>query len=124
MDLFPSQDLYEGFCSYQAALLEEFDRLAEEYRFEIVDASADADAVCDLLKDKILAIVEPAHAESPAVKLSETLVRSLADRIMAKLMIDPPRKPSTKEPSHDAPSLAPANVRFPRVRGNGFRSQA
>lgn len=123
MDLFPSQDLYEGFCSYQAALLEEFDRLAQEYGFEIVDASADADAVCDLLKRRVLNIVEPAHAESPAAKLSETLVRSLADRIMAKLMVDPPSH-ITGKPSHDAPSLAPANVRFPRVRGNRFISPA
>ena len=118
MDLFPSQDLYEGFCSYQAALLEEFDRLALEYSFEIVDASADAHVVCDVLKRKVLEIVEPARAESPAVKLSETLVHSLADRIMAKLTVAPARE--TEKPSPKAPSLAAANVRFPRVRGNGF----
>src|SRR6202162_3355782 len=29
-DLFPGQDIYEGFCSYQATLLTEFDLLAEE----------------------------------------------------------------------------------------------
>src|SRR5246127_3290387 len=59
MDLFPGQDIYEGFCNYQAALLEEFDRLAEEYKFEIVDASAKAEETCALLKKKILEIVEP-----------------------------------------------------------------
>src|SRR6202007_2579073 len=54
MDLYPGHDIYEGFCNYQAALLEEFDRLAEENTFEIVDALADAGAGCDPLKKKIL----------------------------------------------------------------------
>jgi len=121
MDLFPSQDLYEGFCSYQAALLEEFDRLAQEYGFEIVDASADPQAICDLLKRKILNIVEPAHAESPAAKLSEALVRSLTDRIMAKLTVASPG--NAEKRTARATPLAPANVRFPRVGGNGFLSR-
>lgn len=122
MDLFPSQDLYEGFCSYQAALLEEFDLLAREYGFEIVDASADQDAICDLLKRKILNIVEPAHAESPAAKLSEALVRSLTDRIMAKLTVASPSR-TEKRPDNATP-LAPANARFRRTGGNGSISRA
>jgi hypothetical protein len=91
MDLFPGQDFYEGFCHYQAALLEEFDRLAEEYKFEIVEASADAHAVCEQLKRRILEIVEPEHKATPGAKMSEVLVHSLADRIMAKLTLGAPQ---------------------------------
>jgi len=109
LDLYPSQDFYEGFCNYQAALLEEFDRLAREYSFEIVDASADAGAVCEQLKRKILEIVEPAHAETPGVKMSETLVHSLADRILAKLTLGGPTSEPERSPAAEAP-LTPEPV--------------
>src|ERR1700685_2904206 len=79
MDLFPGQDIYEGFCNYQATLLAEFDRLAEEYKFEIVDASAEPPAVCDHLKKKILEIIDPVRAQAPEPKLPDHLVESLAD---------------------------------------------
>ena len=50
--------MYESFCNYQAALLAEFDRLSEEFKFETVDASADARTVFSQLKVKILALLE------------------------------------------------------------------
>src|SRR5467141_3907804 len=46
MDPYPGHDMYDSFCKYQAALLAEFDSLSEEYKFETVDAAADADTVC------------------------------------------------------------------------------
>jgi dTMP kinase len=114
MDLFPGQDIYEGFCNYQAALLKEFDRLAEEYKFEIVEASADATKVCEQLKKKILGIVEPVHAETPIAKLSETLVHSLADRIMAKLTLNGNGDTTyTEKTLENAFSLVPADVPAP-----------
>jgi dTMP kinase len=57
MDLFPGQDMYDSFCSYQAALLAEFDRLSAEYNFEVVDASADVRTVFAQLKAKILRVL-------------------------------------------------------------------
>ncbi|HEV2523015.1 MAG TPA: hypothetical protein VGT24_11595 [Candidatus Acidoferrales bacterium] len=80
MDLFPGQDIYEGSCNYMATLLEGFNRLADEYNFEIVDASSDAETLCEHLKKKILKIVEPVQVESPAGKLSEALVEPAVDR--------------------------------------------
>src|SRR5438477_4600725 len=41
MDLHPSEDMYESFRKYQTDLLKQFDVLAEEYKFEVIDASAD-----------------------------------------------------------------------------------
>jgi dTMP kinase len=58
MDLYPGQDMYDSFCNYQAALLAEFDRLSEEFKFETVDASADSRSVFSQLKVKILALLE------------------------------------------------------------------
>jgi dTMP kinase len=117
MDLFPGQDIYEGFCSYQATLLAEFDRLAEEYKFEIVDASADARTVCAHLKKKILEIIDPVRVEAPAAKPPDPFAELLADKIFANL------KCGTKEPDHRAAhSLLPPPPpppHDPHARGNG-----
>jgi len=58
MDVFPGQDMYENFRSYQTALLAEFERLSVEFRFETVDGSADVKTVFAELQKKILRIVE------------------------------------------------------------------
>ena len=58
MDLYPGQDMYDSFCNYQAALLAEFDRLSEEFKFDTIDASADSGRVFSQLKVKILALLE------------------------------------------------------------------
>lgn len=58
MDLYPGHDMYDSFCSYQAALLSEFDRMSSEFNFEMVDASPDAGTVCEHLKKNILQLLE------------------------------------------------------------------
>ena len=50
MDLHPSEDMYESFRKYQGSLLSQFEVLAEEYGFDIVDASMDVRAVSERLK--------------------------------------------------------------------------
>lgn len=117
MDLFPGQDIYEGFCNYQAALLEEFDKLAAEYKFEIVDASADADAVCDQLKRKIMGIVEPVRSPAPAPKLEAELVHPLAARILASLAR---RNAEMENRTANALARTPSSVSATQSRGNGL----
>jgi len=120
MDLFPGQDIYEGFCSYQATLLAEFDRLAEEYKFEIVDASADAETVCAHLKKKILEIVEPIHTPAPKAKLANPSIQLLVDQIFANFRRgyeDVEHHPADPFPL----SPAPAHVPLPRGNGSGPR---
>lgn len=43
-DIYPGEDMFDSFCRYQSALLTEFDRLAEEYDFEVIDASGEIDS--------------------------------------------------------------------------------
>ncbi len=54
MDLSPSEDMYESFRNYQSKLLQQFDRLAEEYNFNVIDASADVRAVFEQLRAGIV----------------------------------------------------------------------
>ncbi len=58
MDLYPGRDMYDSFCDYQTALLEEFDRLSEEYKFQVIEASAEAGQVFERLKAGIFNILE------------------------------------------------------------------
>jgi hypothetical protein len=56
--MFPGQDLYDSFRSYQSLLLAEFERLGTEYRFDTVDASVKPEAVFVQLKAKVLEVLE------------------------------------------------------------------
>ncbi|HEY2645948.1 MAG TPA: hypothetical protein VGI34_03190, partial [Candidatus Acidoferrales bacterium] len=88
MDLYPGHDMYDCFCSYQAALLKEFDQLAEEYKFETVDASADAKDVCDHLKTRILGILKPAPSQAVASNSQSELIEALMKKLTGKLNSD------------------------------------
>ncbi len=58
MDLYPGHDMFDSFCSYQSALLTEFDRLSAEFNFQMVDAAAGAQTVCAQLQHNILQLLE------------------------------------------------------------------
>src|ERR1700732_3866811 len=58
MDLYPGRDMYDCFCNYQTALMAEFDRLSEEYKFEVIEASAGAEQVFERLKAGIFHVLE------------------------------------------------------------------
>jgi dTMP kinase len=53
MDLQSSEDMYDSFCKYQTALMAQFGKLADEYNFEVVDASQPVDDVFRDLRDGI-----------------------------------------------------------------------
>lgn len=58
MDLHPSEDMYESFRKYQTALLSQFDRLAEEDKFEVIDATGDIQSVFSQLQARIGRLLE------------------------------------------------------------------
>jgi len=53
MDLHPSEDMYESFRKYQTSLLAQFDVLAQEFDFDVIDASADVRTVFEALRQGI-----------------------------------------------------------------------
>ncbi len=65
MDLYASEDMYDSFRRYQSTLLEQFDKLAEEYKFEVIDASPDPRTVFEQLRAGILGVLlgEPQPAK-------------------------------------------------------------
>ncbi len=57
MDLHPSEDMYDSFLKYQTTLLAQFDKLAQEYDFEVIDASADIRTVFQHLRGGIARVL-------------------------------------------------------------------
>jgi hypothetical protein len=70
MDLHPSEDMYESFRKYQTALLAQFDNLAQEYSFEVIDAAPNIRTVFESLKAGITRVLsgeprEPLFSVTP-----------------------------------------------------------
>ena len=53
MDLYSTEDMYDSFRKYQTALLDQFDRLADEFHFVVVDAHATPDEIFQTLRKGI-----------------------------------------------------------------------
>jgi dTMP kinase len=53
MDLKLGNDLYDSFKKYQSLLIEEFDKMTEEYSFEVVDARKPPEEIQEALRSRI-----------------------------------------------------------------------
>jgi len=62
MDLYSAEDMYDSFRKYQTALLDQFDRLAEEFKFDVIDARPEPRVIFEQLKAGIDRILSPAAA--------------------------------------------------------------
>jgi dTMP kinase len=67
MDLYSTEDMFESFRRYQAALLEQFDKLAEEFHFQVIDARPDSREIFDRLRDGIERVLAGSGSQRPAV---------------------------------------------------------
>ena len=65
MDLRLGADLYESFKKYQSLLIEEFDKMAEEFRFNVVDARKSPEEIQEELRGHILPVL-PGHKRAGA----------------------------------------------------------
>jgi len=59
MDLRLGNDLYDSFKKYQSLLIKEFDKMAEEFHFEVVDARKSPDEIQAELRSKIQPLLTP-----------------------------------------------------------------
>ncbi|OQW33576.1 MAG: hypothetical protein A4E19_04110 [Nitrospira sp. SG-bin1] len=58
MDLRLGADLYDSFKKYQTLLIEEFDKMAMEFRFNVVDARKSPEEIQDELRGYILPVLQ------------------------------------------------------------------
>ncbi|MBA2251850.1 MAG: thymidylate kinase [Nitrospirales bacterium] len=66
MDLRLGDDLFDSFKKYQSSLIEEFDKMAEEFRFEVIDARKPPEEIQDSLRSKIQPILINGRRLEPA----------------------------------------------------------
>jgi dTMP kinase len=64
MDLYSTEDMYDSFRKYQTALLQQFDQLAEEFNFDVIDARPEPRAIFEQLKSGIDRILTPTEARA------------------------------------------------------------
>jgi len=57
MDMRLGEDLFDSFVNYQAGMLEQFDSMAREYGFEVIDAAQPVEHIAELLKQKMLPLL-------------------------------------------------------------------
>ncbi|MBV9232195.1 MAG: thymidylate kinase [Chloroflexi bacterium] len=57
MDLRMGNDLYESFVNYQTRLIKEYEKLAREYDFQVIDATLPVELINEQLKQKILPLL-------------------------------------------------------------------
>jgi dTMP kinase len=71
MDMKLGGDLYDSFKKYQGLLIEEFDKMAEEFKFEVVDARRPPEEIQDILRAQIEPLLKSngqksdVHSERP-----------------------------------------------------------
>ena len=53
MDLHMGQDLFESFVNYQSRLIAEYDRLAKEFNFEVIDACKTVDEIQEKIRERV-----------------------------------------------------------------------
>ena len=58
MDLRLGTDLYDSFKKYQSLLIEEFDKMAEEFHFNVVDARKSPEEIQEELRGHILPVLQ------------------------------------------------------------------
>jgi len=120
MDLYPGHDMFDSFCSYQSALLTEFDRLSAEFNFQMVDAAADARTVCAHLQENILQLLE---RDSRKHFMSRLYNDSTAVSQPALQEKSQERDRATK-PADKALFAVAAPVATPSTNGNGHHHAA
>jgi dTMP kinase len=70
LDMKLSNDLYDSFKKYQSLLIGEFDRMAEEFGFHVVDARKPPEDIQEALREKIGSILGPASDAAKAAGMA------------------------------------------------------
>jgi dTMP kinase len=110
MDMRLGTDLYDSFKKYQGLIIEEFDKIAEEFDFQIVDARRPPEEIQEALRARILPILkegrtkriskaaaEKAAAEKAAEQAAEKASEKAAEKVVEKA--SEPAAVKEKEPA-------------------------
>jgi len=57
MDMHMGEDLFDSFVNYQSALIAEYDKLAKEFDFEVIDSKKSVEAIQEDIREKVTPII-------------------------------------------------------------------
>ena len=57
MDMRLGTDLFDSFVNYQTQMVEQFDSMAQEYGFEVINSVQPVERIAELLKQKMLPLL-------------------------------------------------------------------
>ena len=57
MDMHMGQDLFDSFVNYQSTLISEYDKLAKEFNFEVIDARKNVEEIQEKIREKVKEIL-------------------------------------------------------------------
>lgn len=82
MDFYSTEDMYDSFRRYQTRLLEQFDRLAEEFHFHVIDARPSPAVIFEQLRTGIQRIVGNPEAARPALVVAPSAMSVGSDETL------------------------------------------
>ena len=102
MDLYSTEDMYDSFRRYQTALLEQFDQLAEEFHFRVIDAKPDPQVIFEQLREGILRVlvapegVKTEEAKTATVALTGTATEAPKLELPLVAVVEPGEQASDR----------------------------
>ena len=73
MDFYSTEDMYDSFRRYQTSLIEQFNRLADEFHFHVIDARPGPGEIFEKLRTGIQRIVGHPEAARPSLVIASPL---------------------------------------------------
>ena len=108
MDMRLGTDLYDSFKKYQGLIIDEFDKIAEEFGFQVIDARRPPEEIQEALRARILPILKEGRSKR-ASKAVEKAAEKAAEKLAEKAAEKPAEKAAEK-PSEPAPAKEPATA--------------
>jgi len=86
MDMRLGTDLYDSFKKYQGMLIDQFDKMAEEFAFQVVDARRPPEEIQEALRARILPILKEGRTKriSKAAAEKAAVEKAAAEKAAAE----------------------------------------
>jgi dTMP kinase len=108
MDMRMGSDLYDSFKKYQGLIIEEFDKIAEEFDFQIVDARRPPEEIQEALRARILPILKEGRTKRISKAAAEKAATEKAADQAAEKASEKAAEKATEKSNEPAPVKEPA----------------
>ncbi len=110
MDMRLGADLYDSFKKYQGMIIEEFDKMAEEFSFQIVDARRPPEEIQEALRARILPILKEGRTKRISKAAAEKAAAEKATEQAAEKGSEKAAEKAVEKASEPTPVKEPATT--------------